>query len=340
MRIIKSNRIPQLELQTAYNVYASQSISEVLYLDTDTLILSRIELIALSIRLFDIAGVDQLLNFNTDIILNFVLDIEQEYLDNPYHCFRHAVDVAFYAFCIVFTLQATISELDRVILLIAALCHDMGHPGRNNLFLINSESKMAHMGPSILETYSATLADQLIMNLPLGSLESQIRLSVRALILYTDMANHFELRRALCSRSLLLPCILHAADVSNSTRDWEICRKWSSLVIREFSMQLEDEISLNIPITIHNIENEPLIAMSFYDSIILPYFMELSSVFPKISILVDKILMNHSHWSDECELSGTPAGSTPQAPDRRISVAAGTITIPEDVFTILPRKSK
>lgn len=87
--------------------------------------------------------------------------IEQNYLaTNPYHNSTHAADVLsvshlpFEPFS-SFSLQATayflrtercknlLSEFDMVASLIAAIIHDVDHPGRTNAFLCNSRHELA-----------------------------------------------------------------------------------------------------------------------------------------------------------------------------------------------------
>lgn len=74
------------------------------------------------------------------LLINFIDDVRSGYLDNPYHCFYHAIDVAFVVFYILETLgvqrQLGLSKVDTAALLIAALAHDILHPGLNNLYQV------------------------------------------------------------------------------------------------------------------------------------------------------------------------------------------------------------
>lgn len=79
------------------------------------------------------------------------------YRPNPYHNYRHAVDV----------LQATYFILSHIdwrsfflpteifALLVCAYCHDLGHPGCTNQFLVTARSSIAKMyqDKSVLENY-------------------------------------------------------------------------------------------------------------------------------------------------------------------------------------------
>merc|ERR1719162_365298 len=67
----------------------------------------------------------------------FVTSVEKEYLPNPFHNFYHAVDVMHMTVRImrVTSSEAFLNELEQFSLLVAAVGHDIGHPGVNNGFL-------------------------------------------------------------------------------------------------------------------------------------------------------------------------------------------------------------
>merc|ERR1719487_1826012 len=62
------------------------------------------------------------------------------YYDNPYHCFAHAVDVMHTAARIMTLSHADLflGELEQFAVLVSGLGHDVGHPGVNNPFLIET----------------------------------------------------------------------------------------------------------------------------------------------------------------------------------------------------------
>merc|ERR1712048_35937 len=71
------------------------------------------------------------------VLQNFVVQLEKEYLPNPYHNFSHAVDVAHTSsrsmrlMCV----ENFLTDLEQFALLISAIAHDVGHPGVNNGFI-------------------------------------------------------------------------------------------------------------------------------------------------------------------------------------------------------------
>ena len=62
------------------------------------------------------------------------------YCTNSYHNFLHAFDVAYMVYYMLKDLeigqQLGLSRQDKAVLLIAALGHDVKHPGLNNLFQV------------------------------------------------------------------------------------------------------------------------------------------------------------------------------------------------------------
>merc|ERR1712054_241068 len=65
--------------------------------------------------------------------------------DVPYTNWNHAVDVCFTMFNVlkICRMSKYVGALDRFGLLCAAMAHDVGHPGRNNVFLIETDHELA-----------------------------------------------------------------------------------------------------------------------------------------------------------------------------------------------------
>ena len=62
-------------------------------------------------------------------MLDFIIDVEKGYCATSYHSFYHAVDVVAVLYYMLTDLgvQKYLTNLDCVALLIAGLCHDIGH---------------------------------------------------------------------------------------------------------------------------------------------------------------------------------------------------------------------
>jgi hypothetical protein len=64
-------------------------------------------------------------------LINFCRTLTKSYRKNPYHNFGHAFDVAQMCFKMVYKTKAQdlLTELDMLALMLAAICHDVDHPG-------------------------------------------------------------------------------------------------------------------------------------------------------------------------------------------------------------------
>lgn len=130
--------------------------------------------------------------------------IEDNYRHNPYHNSTHAADVmqATAFFLTKPRLEAIFDPLDQAIALIAAICHDVDHPGKTSAFLCNSGSELAilYNDISVLESHHAALTFKLTLSDPgvniFKNLDQEtfkeVRHSIIDMILATEMTKHFE----------------------------------------------------------------------------------------------------------------------------------------------------
>lgn len=155
---------------------------------------------------------DMYLSFNLDRILdttkqtlrNFIQATKQNYHPNPFHNFTHAFSVVHAAYLLLSTTGAAemLLPMDIAACMIAALCHDVDHPGHTNSFEIISGSQLAllYSDESVLEHHHAYTTFR-IMNKEknvnvLRNLSKtdyrHVRKMIITSILGTDMANHFK----------------------------------------------------------------------------------------------------------------------------------------------------
>lgn len=160
-------------------------------------------------------------------LVAFVQDVEYGYFGNPYHSFLHAVDVLYVMYYILIDLNIAqilgMNKMEISALLIAALTHDILHPGLNNLFHINTESEIAkkYSGQSVLENLSCDRLSELlethklIENLYYGHVEPITDINgniidkyvymhriIRDSIMNTDMCFHFQLLKQLAETGI------------------------------------------------------------------------------------------------------------------------------------------
>ncbi|KAG0283380.1 hypothetical protein BGZ96_012263 [Linnemannia gamsii] len=380
------------------------------------------------------------LNITEGELLDFIIDVDRGYLATYYHSFFHAADVTAVLYHILLDMNASqyLSKPDMAALLLAGLCHDIGHPGLNNLFQVNAKTDLVkqHGETSVLEKYSCSLAVDLvdkhklfrnIASSPAGILpegnyatEQSMKESMIKAIMATDMSFHYDmlnnlnslieftstpssspsssdlenesdsdqdsvfssptdmtapcslpnpsttttsealkarLDSAVChhshshchnstlnhrrqsstsstssdcsdisvasdassqtSRSItgtsfrpasdltpelrqnLSNCLLHAADISNAVKPWDLCKRWSDLVVQEFFRQGDIEKAQHLPISPNmdrDQHNQPQISLGFGDFVVQPYFESFVEFLPEASPFLVALRNNREQW--------------------------------------------
>lgn len=145
------------------------------------------------------------LNIGEDVLKNWLLLIEKKYHStNTYHNSTHAADVlhATAVFLAKERVKAVLEPLDEVASLIAAVVHDVDHPGYTNSFLCNAGSELAilYNDIAVLESHHSALAFKVtakdeISNIFKGlDIEEfrNIRQSIIDMVMATEMTRHFE----------------------------------------------------------------------------------------------------------------------------------------------------
>ncbi|OUM67138.1 hypothetical protein PIROE2DRAFT_30832, partial [Piromyces sp. E2] len=262
-------------------------------------------------------------------ILEFITKIRSTYNDVPYHTFRHATDVCFVTFYMFTELRSNMylkySRLEIIAMFVAALGHDMYHPGYNNLFQINTKSELAikYNGKSVLEQYSADCLVELIektniieyLNIipDLNAINYFCDLIVEV-ILSTDMSTHFQLQDDIRllerkqyqllsekQRRTILNGLLHAADISNAARPWFVCEEWSNRVVEEFWRQGDEEKRLNLTVS-PNMDRDRFerngISIAFNDFITTPFYEVIYELIPTFELFVKLLHINRQKWND------------------------------------------
>jgi len=160
---------------------------------------------------------------------------------------------------------------DVVSLILAAICHDVGHPGFTNSFMVNTKSQIAlvYNDISVLENHHASVTFSTLQKQECNVLEGlstedwfTIRKRIIELILATDMKDHYDLISLLRIRKtaadfdierngddawLLSKLCLKAGDISHAALIWDQHYKWSWCLAEEFQLQGNHEENLGLP---------------------------------------------------------------------------------------------
>jgi hypothetical protein len=217
------------------------------------------------------------------------------------------------------------TPLELLAMIIAALCHDLDHPGVNQSFLLNTSSYLAsiHGRTSILEQHHCRASKALLREVGLldhlpPHQRQDIASLMEELILATDFTKHktfmatFE--EMLVSdkpidlsdpavRKFILMIAVKAADVSNPTRPLEISKTWSEHIMEEFFRQGDSERTMNLPISYmcdRYTISLPKSQSGFMEFCALPLFKAWSKLFgSKFSISLCKNVVNNKTWWDQ-----------------------------------------
>uniref|UniRef100_A0A0G4HQG8 Phosphodiesterase n=1 Tax=Chromera velia CCMP2878 TaxID=1169474 RepID=A0A0G4HQG8_9ALVE len=225
-------------------------------------------------------------------LTNFLTTVEANYTaEAPYHNALHGADVALMTVWLTqqVGVRVRLTPLQNLTVIVAALCHDLGHDGVNNLFHSNSESAIAQVynDRSILENFHCAQTFRILKDQSCNFLENLDKNAWRAfrsgvidLILDTDMKGHFQFVSAMKLRVkaesfhhclskeawnpplkeatakemeqdlwLVTRACLKAADLGHSAKSWEIHKKYSFAVTQEFFAQGDLETSLDLPVS-------------------------------------------------------------------------------------------
>lgn len=260
----------------------------------------------------------------------FIQEVRRLMHNNAFHNFRHVVDVL-HTVCrfVLLTEHRNLFEpIDLFALAIAALCHDLGHPGVTNNFLISVQHELAlrYNDTSVLENHHAALLFEMIASKPSINIFAGLtpsewqrtRKIILSAIINTDMTKHFDivaqaerLRRTSSEgseedrrqrppkpsddNSIILSLFLHAADISNPAKPAEAYAKWTEVLMIEFFNQGDLERALRLQISPgfdrHTTAVE-LLQVNFIDYIVMPLISALVTLFPELGELVHNLVAN------------------------------------------------
>ena len=272
-------------------------------------------------------------------INNFLMKLEKNYKRNPYHNSTHSVDVLNSYLFILNTsfISKSLTDIDMLVSIIAALAHDVGHPGFTNRFLINFQDKMALQCNSYLDNDNSVLENMhssltfSILSIPecniLNTLEVDQYLLVRKLIieiiLATDMGQHFELignfrnKRFTESDIDTQECrldtfkmIMKASDIGHAAKCTELHMNWSLLISEEFFHQGDIEKESGKPISMYCDRSTTVLPKSqigFLKNIALPLYEALNGFLNSAQIeaqCIEQIRSNITLWEQEYKIGG------------------------------------
>lgn len=254
----------------------------------------------------------------------FLLMVAKGYRDVPYHNWTHAFAVAHFAYLLLRTNVTLdyLSDVERVSLLVAALCHDIDHRGTNNAFQVKSKTPLAQLYSSegsVLERhhFAQTMC---ILNMDECNVLERLTAKeyhqaldhIRDIILATDVAQHLckvskmknMIQRGYDRESkddhyLFLSLMMTACDLSDQTKDWSASKEIAANIYTEFFSQGDLEKAMgNRPIAMMDRERAcvPKLQVEFLDTVALPVYEMLSELIVDCVPVHNSIRHNRKCW--------------------------------------------
>lgn len=274
----------------------------------------------------------------------YTCEIAARYHRRPFHSFRHAVDVLLAVSVLLRYIEADKpGELSDPMLsrslLVAAMVHDVDHPGVMNNFLIATKHYLAtsrgegDAPKAVLETHHANTAIALLGRPELDFLctsppEERTRFVelVRDHVLNTDVtttmpkakefgavwgrrasltvtdfnASIAEKKSPLASQVACL--VIKAADISNPARPLHVYNKWIDGVMTEFFAQGDTERQMGMPISM-NCDRYAVVVpkcqVGFISFLVAPLYQALVQYAPGLQPICDQLDHNLAHFKAE-----------------------------------------
>eukprot|EP01105_Mastigella_eilhardi_P016714 TRINITY_DN3826_c0_g1_i2.p1 TRINITY_DN3826_c0_g1~~TRINITY_DN3826_c0_g1_i2.p1 ORF type:complete len:1067 (-),score=237.12 TRINITY_DN3826_c0_g1_i2:51-3251(-) len=275
-------------------------------------------------------------------LLHFLDCVENSYNQVPYHTSTHAADVLQAVYWLTQGEAGTfLTPLEVFSLHMAAILHDLDHPGANNNFQINSMSELAllYNDTSVLENHHLCIGFRLLHEHNVLSRLSPAnkklaRKMLISLILSTDMALHWQIvgefkmqfdhgqfdRSNPDHRLMLMRLMLKIADVSNVARPRELMLEWHKHLTEEFLSQGDLEKNMGLPVaTFMNRElitehEQALTQMNFIRFVAAPLFETFSHCVP-IPEVMAQLEDNKLFWAKRAEELDELGGDQQLPPD-------------------------
>lgn len=253
----------------------------------------------------------------------FIGCVCEKYNRNYFHNFQHAVNILQMTYLLLKHSHIMPKIKPHIVFagLIAALSHDVDHPGNTNSYEINSMSKWARLynDISVLENHHCALTFELIDQTGLtkcipDQLYREVRKTIIASILGTDMSKHTDsLSKFACvpvnndvltldEQITIVSSFVHFADLSNPLKQFDVCFEWSQRISLEFYEQTVKEELEKIPshlfMKVRDKRTMCLNEISFILNVSLPTWELFVSRFTHMTFLREKLESNLQLWRD------------------------------------------
>ncbi|KAJ0400670.1 hypothetical protein P43SY_005443 [Pythium insidiosum] len=295
--------------------------------DLDTLAMSSADIIVAVGVLFRAYGFLETFRIPGEKFAAFATNVANYYRSNPFHNFQHA-------FHVLLTMHVMLrcecrkyfSGVEIFSMLLAALCHDVDHPGNTNDFELKTLSPMAltHNDDAVLERHHCRVTFIILNHKSSKILQhldearyKRVRQLIIHCILATDMSKHFDKCKALENltrrqltdkRQLLMGILIHAADLAFHAMPFRAAHDWGARLLDEFQHQARSEAEHGIPTDffMHNLESRKtrlIVALNLINYVARPIWLPLTSLCHHLrcQFYTDELEKNHEHYQRALE---------------------------------------
>jgi len=292
----------------------------------DSLFYEREQLNQFALSIFMSTGLIDDLKIPIEKLWNFINAVSGTYRQNPFHNWSHGFHVLQFTYFLIMKTNVTsyLRNIDVFAMLIAAMCHDVDHPGNNNDFEILMETERAFLynDISVLENHHAHTAFSLLRDeehnifahFPKSEQREFRKIIVNA-ILATDMAHHGEIVSAVRNlepdnlidkqerqeRQLLVNFIVHLGDLSAQCYSWDIAKQWEARITREFYNQTQMELDEGIPAFIEGLDDPSrrfLSQVGFIDCVLKDFWRAASDLIQELKPVYQQLNYNRNMYKD------------------------------------------
>ncbi|KAE8892503.1 hypothetical protein PF005_g4498 [Phytophthora fragariae] len=335
-------RIPQRRISTTRESGHVIGVGDVTRWDFSCLDLSNTDIFAATSVLFRSLGLLERFQVAQETFSTFLSHVASHYRPNAFHNLQHAFQVTHATYCLLRRSGVANSYFARVevfAMLLAALCHDLDHPGNTNDFEVKAHSQLAltHNDDAVLERHHCRVAfiilshpgANLLARLPSRACFVYVRRLLIHCILATDMAKHFEKCKALeglSKRHLLvtsnggrgarrsrskhrfvfMAIIIHAADLSGQALPYTQAVRWGMRVLSEFQQQAKNEAEMHVPVEsfmtiLHHAKTRVTVQLNFINYVLRPIWLPLATLCPAIRVYADSLESNRERYKAELD---------------------------------------
>uniref|UniRef100_A0A5K3F0I6 PDEase domain-containing protein n=1 Tax=Mesocestoides corti TaxID=53468 RepID=A0A5K3F0I6_MESCO len=285
-------------------------------------------LLAIGTFLFQKAKFFQKFHLDYFHVIRLFKHIEDLYHENnSYHNALHAADVAQAIYCLLKEQRVNkcISAFEYMCAILAAICHDIDHPGVNQSFLVKSKQMLSiFYTSSLLENHHSNVTTSVLLQSKAFSDFSTrrwdaLKANVKGLILATDITRQDEFLQNIQDlterrygqedyvltdddRKLVTQVAIKCADISNPCRQWAVSLLWANCITEEFFLQGDRENLLGLPVlpTMNRkTTTKAKVQIGFIKFLVLPLFEKWDNYMrTKFSrALVEKCKKNLAIWT-------------------------------------------